>query len=343
MEKQFWEVIDVFCGIGGLTRGLLDAGMKVVAGFDIDGSCRYAYEYNNVKFVQADVRELTGFDLSAHYRTGARRVLVGCAPCQPFSRYSRNGRDQEWAAIPEFLRLIKETTPEIISMENVPGLRRRDVFSEFVDALTGLGYHVDYRIADCADYGVPQHRKRLILLGSRTGPISLLSGQALGARVATVRDAIGDLPKIQAGETDASDPLHSAAPLSARNLERIRVSTPGGTWRDWPPSLRLRCQTQDSTYPSVYGRMRWDEPGPTITTQFFGFGNGRFGHPDQDRALSLREGALLQSFPADYQFASDLGVASRKELGRHIGNAVPPRLAFAIGVSIMRHIAEVPE
>lgn len=340
MRAKQWEVVDVFCGIGGLTRGLLDAGLRVTAGFDIDESCRYAYEHNGVKFIQNDVQQLSYPSVSACYGKNAHRILVGCAPCQPFSRYARNGHAEEWAALPEFLRLIRATSPEIVSMENVPGLCRRAVFNAFVDDLLEMRYHVSYSIADSSDYGVPQHRKRLILLASRVGPISLLSGTDLGTHRATVRDAIGHLPAIRAGERSASDPLHAAAPLSPKNLARIQASVPGGTWRDWPASLRLQCQTERSTYPSVYGRMQWDEPAPTMTTQFFGYGNGRFGHPEQDRALSLREGALLQSFPPDYEFAPDHSVCPRKVLGRHIGNAVPPKLARAIGLSILDHIAK---
>ena len=161
----------------------------------------------------------------------------------------------------------------------------------------------------------------------------------------TVRQAIGNLSALKDGEQDANDLLHRACRLSPTNLKRIRQSTPGGTWRDWDEELQLECHNKESgkTYPSVYGRMSWDEPSPTITTQFYGYGNGRFGHPEQDRALSLREGAILQSFPPDYVFIDNDHPSNRREIGIHIGNAVPVELGRAIGISIQQHLQEVEE
>ena len=156
----------------------------------------------------------------------------------------------------------------------------------------------------------------------------------------TVRDAIGSLSPIKAGSAHEDDALHTASKLSSLNLERIRASQPGGTWRGWPEYLIAECHRRRTghTYPGVYGRMAWDVPTPTITTQFFGFGNGRFGHPEQDRAISLREGAILQGFPQKYAFAPDNTRIHFKALGRMIGNAVPVTLGRTIGHSIMRHI-----
>lgn len=159
----------------------------------------------------------------------------------------------------------------------------------------------------------------------------------------SVRDTIGDLVPIRAGETAKKDPLHCASRLSTVNLKRIQNSIPGGTWRDWSLDLQLSCHKKKSgvTYPSVYGRMEWDVPSPTITTQFYGYGNGRFGHPEQDRALSIREGAMLQSFPAQYAFVPPNEKVNKRVLGIHIGNAVPVALGRAIGISIQNHIEEV--
>jgi DNA (cytosine-5)-methyltransferase 1 len=156
----------------------------------------------------------------------------------------------------------------------------------------------------------------------------------------TVREAIGHLPALNAGDTYEGDAMHRACKLSPLNVRRIRASQPGGNWRDWPTGLVAACHRQESgqTYPSVYGRMEWDRPSPTITTQFFGFGNGRFGHPEQDRAITLREGAILQSFPEDYEFAPEDQATSFATLGRLIGNAVPVRLGEAIGRSINKHL-----
>jgi DNA (cytosine-5)-methyltransferase 1 len=180
-------------------------------------------------------------------------------------------------------------------------------------------------------------RKRLVLVASKLGPIRIPEFELPRS---TVRNAIGDLPLLFAGQEDPHDRLHRASNLSELNLERIRASSPGGTWRDWPEHLRAPCHVKDSgaTYPSVYGRMEWDEPAPTITTQCFGYGNGRFGHPEQDRAISLREAAMLQGFPKDYSFIPNDETVSFAKLGRLIGNAVPVTLAEIIGKLMVEHV-----
>ena len=182
-------------------------------------------------------------------------------------------------------------------------------------------------------------------MASHLGEIKLIPPLYDSEHYPTVRQAIGNLSALKDGEQDANDLLHRACRLSSTNLKRIRQSTPGGTWRDWDEELQLECHKKESgkTYPSVYGRMSWDEPSPTITTQFYGYGNGRFGHPEQDRALSLREGAILQSFPPDYVFIDSDHPSNRREIGIHIGNAVPVELGRAIGISIQQHLQEVEE
>ena len=341
--------VDLFCGIGGLTHGLEDAGIPVSVGFDIDESCRFSYENNNnAKFVCKDVSTLASNDIKAYYPKNATKVLVGCAPCQPFSRYSgkyrKNGHmDDKWRLLYSFASIIKGFTQEIISMENVPGLMQEQVFNDFKVSLIGLGYNIDVNVVDCASYGVPQSRKRLVLLASRLGNISLIPPLYKPEQYITVRDSIGHLPKIKDGETSDIDPLHTSSKLSELNKRRIIQSKQGGTWRDWDESLILSCHKKKTglSYSSVYGRMEWDKPSPTITTQFFGYGNGRFGHPEQNRAISIREGAILQSFPPDYVFYDSNKVKVRREIAAHIGNAVPVKLGHAIGISIKRHLEEV--
>ena len=341
--------VDLFCGIGGLTKGLELSGVTVAAGIDIDASCSFAYEANNNShFIHQDVTDVSADDIMRLYPANCIRALVGCAPCQPFSKYTKRYRkdgqtDDKWKLLYSFARIIRETSPDIVSMENVPDLSNETVFCDFINSLVELGYNVEWRVVYCPEYGVPQNRKRLVLLASNLGKISLVQAMYNPDNYPTVRDAIGNLPPIGAGEQDANDPLHKACSLSEINLRRIQNSVPGGTWRDWDESLQLRCHKKNSgkTYPSVYGRMNWDEPSPTITTQFYGYGNGRFGHPEQDRALSLREGAILQSFPRNYIFDDDLHPANRRELGIHIGNAVPVELGRAIGISIKKHLQEV--
>ena len=338
--------VDLFCGIGGLTKGLSLAGINVVAGIDIDESCKFAYESNNnSKFIAKDVTNITAEEINQLLPADGIKMIVGCAPCQPFSRYSlryrKNGRkDDKWKLLYSFSRIVKQCTPDIISMENVPSLAQEKVFKDFIEQLEILNYYVDWKIVFCPDYGVPQKRKRLVLLASRLGKIELISPLYTKENYRTVRNAIGDLPTIEDGEICETDVLHRSSKLSKLNKERIQQSVPGGTWRDWEDSLRLKCHSKKSgsSYPSVYGRMKWDEPSPTITTQFYGYGNGRFGHPEQDRALSLREGAILQSFPEDYIFIDDEHPSNKRELAIHIGNAVPVELGRAIGMSIQKNI-----
>ena len=233
--------------------------------------------------------------------------------------------------------------PDVVSMENVPELRNEQVFFDFANSLKELGYNVNYQVVYCPDYGIPQNRKRLVLLASLRGEIELIAPTHSPENYRTVRDAIGELPPISDGDIDENDPLHNSAKLSDLNIRRIRQSVPGGTWRDWDENLKLKCHQKKTgkSYASIYGRMAWNNPSPTITTQFFGLGNGRFGHPEQDRALSMREGALLQSFPPDYTFYDYKSEFSRREVGIHIGNAVPVELGRAIGTTIMNHLEEV--
>lgn len=336
--------VDLFCGAGGLTHGLSLAGINVRLGVDIDPSCEYPYIANNKsKFLLKPVEDLSAKDIQPHYRKNSLRLLAGCAPCQTFSTYNpkANKSDSRWWLLLHFLRLAKELSPELITMENVPGLMKHEVFKEFVNSLEKNKYCVSFQVVDCSNYGVPQQRDRLVLLASKLGPIKLLSPSELNVRRLTVRDAIGNLREISAGSADINDPLHTSSILSPINLKRIRVSRPGGTWRDWDQELIAECHKRETgqTYGSVYGRMDWDEPSPTITTQFYGFGNGRFGHPVQDRALSLREGAILQSFPKNYKFVPSGKMMIIKSIGRMIGNAVPVKLGEVIGLSIRAHVA----
>ena len=305
--------VDIFCGAGGLTRGLLDAGVKVVAGYDIDDSCRYAYEENNegARFYNESVSNLKADELVRLYPKGHVRALVGCAPCQTFSKYTqglKQTNDPKWTLLTQFGRLIQELQPDVVSMENVPELSDYRIFSNFLTLLRREGF---YFVQDPAkwivyapNYGIPQNRRRLVLLASRLGPIEIIPPTHHPEKYLRVRDAIGNLPPLGAGEACDTDPLHRSSSLSERNLQRIRASKQGGTWRDWPTALRADCHKEKTgkTYSSVYGRIEWDKPSPTITTQFYGYGSGRFGHPEQDRGLSLREGAILQSFPEGYQF-----------------------------------------
>ncbi len=341
--KQKISAIDLFCGAGGLTRGLEKAGIKVMAGIDIDPACEYPITKNTgASFIEQSIDEIDGERLKKIWGKTKNRLLAGCAPCQPFSTYSQGKvvkKDSKWRLLYEFLRLVEEAEPELVTMENVPLLQKYPVFKRFTNKLKRLNYHLDYGVVNCADYGVPQTRHRLVLLASKFGPINLIKPTHTSDKYITVRQMVENLKPLNAGETDVNDRMHQASLLSEKNLERIRQSEPGGTWRDWDRSLVAECHKKKSgkTYPSVYGRMCWDEPAPTMTTQFYGFGNGRFGHPEQDRAISLREGAMFQSFPKGYQFVCPGGPLYVKHVGRLIGNAVPVKLGQAIGRSIIKN------
>ncbi len=334
--------VDFFCGAGGLTRGLLDAGIEVLAGYDIDEECRYPYEYNNnTKFIKKDIHQITKEEVENHFPKNCIKVLAGCAPCQPFSKYTQGidtKSNHKWGLMGEFARLIKQINPDVVSMENVPESTRHEIFKFFLETLNELNYKIDYKIAYCPDYGIPQNRRRLILIASKKSKIEILPPTHKPCDYPTVRDAIGHLPKIKAGESHPTDPLHKSSRLSDINLKRIKASKPGNSWRNWSDDLILKCHKSKTgkTYPSVYGRMSWDKPAPTITTQFFGFGNGRFGHPEQNRAISLREGAIFQSFPNNYQFTKPDTTHTIRNIGRMIGNAVPVKLGKIIGESIVK-------
>jgi DNA (cytosine-5)-methyltransferase 1 len=342
--------VDLFCGVGGLTHGLIKSGISVRAGVDLDESCKYAFEKNNkAEFIHKNIKEFGTKDLNRLYRNGDIKVIVGCAPCQPFSRHTQKEKNREtkedWGLLYHFFEIINKVNPIVISMENVPQIVKHKVFSDFVDGLKSKNYHVTWQKVYCPNYGIPQKRTRLVLLASKLGEIKLMDPTHSPENYKTVKMAIGNLEPIKAGSSSENDRLHKSAGLLNINLERIKKSVPGGSWRDWEENLRANCHRKRSgeTYSSVYARMKWNKPSPTITTQFFSFGTGRFGHPEQNRAISIREGAILQTFPRKYRFAPPDSPLELKILGRHIGNAVPVRLGEIIGKSIIKHFKEYYE
>ncbi len=346
--QQNITAVDLFCGVGGLTHGLRRAGVDVRLGVDIDPACEYPYVSNNAaEFLLKPVESLKFKELHPYFQKDEVKLLAGCAPCQAFSTYNQKSNesvDDRWWHLLNFSRLVSELNPELVTMENVPRLIKQKVFSEFVRNLKTCGYHLNnyHSTVNCVEYGIPQQRSRLVLMAFKLGPIELLSPSEFGRKPKSVKQVIGRLPHLAAGEIDSNDPLHQCSTLSNINLRRIQFSKPGGTWRDWPTELVANChkKTTGKTYSSVYGRMTWHDPAPTITTQFFGFGNGRFGHPEQDRAISLREGAVLQRFPENYELTRPKELIHKKVIGRLIGNAVPVTLGEAIGASFLSHVSE---
>lgn len=341
------SVVDLFCGAGGLAHGFLNEGFRIEAGVDLDPACQFPFEHNNRStFHQMDITQVGSAAIAALLPKTGRRILVGCAPCQPFSSYTQRRMDFQYGLVSKFAEIICELKADVISMENVPALADYHggrLLSDFIIRLESSGYFVSSQLVYLPDYGLPQKRKRLVVLASRLGPISLERPPEEVSQE-TVADTIRGLPPLRAGEVDPHDPTHCASRVSDLNLRRLRASKPGGTWRDWDQSLVATCHRRSSGkgYGAVYGRMRWDEPSPTVTTLFYGFGNGRFGHPEQDRALSLREGAMLQTFPPSYAFAKPGIKPNMRATGRLIGNAVPVALGRIIARSVRQHLSHYP-
>jgi len=347
IRKSFKKVvaIDLFCGAGGLSHGLLKESVVVKAGFDIDPVCKFPFEANNkADFILKDVAKVTADEVKTFFGKGNNVTMIaGCAPCQPFSKYTQGidtSKDKKWSMLYHFARIVEEVLPDIVTMENVPQLMRHKVYADFESKLKSLGYNVSSSVVFCPDYGLPQTRQRLVLLASRLGRIELIRPTHKPEDYKTVKEIIGHLPVIRHGSAHKADRLHLASRLSDKNYERIKASKPNGSWLDWDKELVAKCHKKKGrkTYRSVYGRMSWDKPSPTITTQFVGFGNGRFGHPSQGRAISLREGALLQTFPKSYKFVKKDEPVVIKNLARLIGNAVPVDLGKIIGRSIVKHV-----
>lgn len=346
------NAVDLFCGVGGLTCGVQQAGINVIAGYDIDPRSQFAYEFNNnARFILKDIKKIDSKEITNLFPDDTDiKVLMGCAPCQPFSTYSHKYKNnentlQKMDLLDYFGKQIEYVQPDIVSMENVPQMVKEKVFDKFIQILNDNNYFIDYKVVFAPDYGVPQKRKRLLLLASKLGEIQLIPAQFNKDNYPTLQDTIGNLPKLKAGDTDLNDPLHRSRNLSELNMKRIKQSKPGGTWKDWDEELLLEAYKKKSgaSFGSVYGRLEWDKPANTITTQFPGIGNGRFGHPDQDRALSLREGAMLQTFPRDYLFTKPElgGKYPISQVALQIGNAVPPKLGEVIGNSILKHLEKI--
>ena len=329
------KAVDLFCGIGGLTNGLEQAGINVVRGYDFDNSVQHAYETNNkAEFKEMDITDLKVSEVKNLLKGSRHTLVAGCAPCQPFSSYQKN-KDIEsrrshykYMAFHHFMRIVKGVKPTFVTMENVRGILKDENFDFFVKDLEKLGYNVDYKVVDISKWGAPQKRNRMFLVASKAGEIKI---PTLNKKTVPLSDAIGHLKSVSAGEINKEDKMDEASRLSSLNIKRIRASKPGGTWKDWPRRLLLECykKPSGSTFTSVYGRLHKDKPSNTLTTQFTRYGTGRYGHYEQDRALTLREGAIIQTFPEDYSF--NVEKLGRTKVSMHIGNAVPPLAGKILG------------
>ena len=341
------RAIDLFCGAGGLTLGLRRAGWDVLVGIDVDEAVGETYRHNNPNtgFLAADLRSVTEEDILSLAGNTPRRdlLLAGCAPCQPFSKQRRRrglARCSDGTLLGQFARLVVALRPGSVMMENVPGITAVPGFSSFrrfLRILRDFGYGYEHRVLNARDFEVPQHRRRCVLLAVRGSearlPAPLIREPDQGG--VTVRASIGRFPAIAAGEAHRCIPNHVAAGLSPLNLERIRATpADGGSRRDWPERLTLDCHRRTLGFSDVYGRMWWDRVAPTLTSRCNSLSNGRFGHPEQDRAISLREAAALQTFPDDYEF-----FGTRNRIAGWIGNAVPVWFAEALGTAAIKAAA----
>lgn len=335
------KVIDFFSGCGGTSAGLQAAGAEIVLGIDRDPCARATFTANfpGAKFLERDVRKLRTAALAPFLEAdqSGHWLFSACAPCQPFSRQRRSKRknDDRAPLLWELIRFVRRYRPSYVFVENVPGLQslsqQLGPFDRFVAALRRFGYSVDSGIVEARSFGVPQRRGRLVLVASKLGDAQLLAPthgpSTPRPRFSTVWDWIGDLPPIAAGEAHSDVPNHRAMRLSPLNLKRIRATPEGGGRRDWPNGLRLRCHSSGySGHSDVYGRMRKHLPASGLTTRCLSLSNGRFGHPTQDRAISVREAASLQTFPRDFIFHGNL-----EAMATQIGNAVPVLLAQRFG------------
>jgi DNA (cytosine-5)-methyltransferase 1 len=336
--------VDFFCCAGGVTCGFKQAGIKVLGGIDIDGTYKDTYEKNNKgsKFIQSDIATLQ-FNMLER-ELGIRKdmdnlIFIGCSPCQYYTtiQTDKTKSTQTKLLLEDFKRFVDYFNPAYLFIENVPGLetKKGSPLANFKLFLEEKKYSFDDKIINAAHYNVPQNRKRYVLIASRLNRrLSIPDGNT--KEIKSVKETIGELKQIPSGYKDSSSLKHWSAQLKPINLKRIKnTSHDGGTRIEWKDNieLQLNCyKGKDNTFSDVYGRMYWDKPAPTITTKFHSISNGRFGHPEQDRGISLREGALLQSFPKSYIFFSNSLVL----ISRMIGNAVPPQLAKSIGQSIIK-------
>jgi DNA (cytosine-5)-methyltransferase 1 len=347
-ESSQFSAIDFFCGGGGMSCGLRQAGIHVIAGVDLDADAKETYEFNNkgTVFVQADIKTLDSDYLAKVLnvkKDDDTLIFVGCSPCQFYSiiNTDRERSLKSKDLLLDFARFVEYYRPGYVLVENVPGIvtNKNSILPSFLEKLNSLGYtNCAYKVVDLSYYGVPQSRKRFSLIATRLNKENVHLPIADGKR-AILKDFIGEqhgFAKVSAGNKDCSPMNHTTAGLSEKTLRRLqKTKHNGGSRLDWAddPELQLKCfEGKDDAFPDTFGRMCWDKPASTITTKFYSISNGRFGHPDEDRALSLREGATLQTFPRDYVFKST-GIEATAKL---IGNAVPCEYARRLGEMIIQ-------
>ena len=343
------KTLDFFCSVGGMTEGFENAGINVIAGIDIDPDCKGTYEKNhpNSKFLLKDIKKLrTNFFLKEMniQKNDDGLIMIGCSPCQHWTKINTEKGNSEPSKnlLVDFTRFVKYYRPGYIVVENVPGIEskpRESGLEMFLSFLSNNNYKYSKSILDMSKYGVPQKRVRFVLLATRHKNEIYFPDEACIIR--TLRNTIESLPEIGAGEHDETKKLHRSSALSEKNKKRLALTPEnGGTrlaWKDDPKLQISAYKGKDNIFRDVYGRMKWDTPAPTITTRFNSISNGRFGHPTQNRAISLLEGALLQTFRESYSFLGETDFM----IAKHIGNAVPPLFAEQLASKIKTHYIQL--
>jgi DNA (cytosine-5)-methyltransferase 1 len=339
MRPDEVSVIDFFSGCGGTSAGFRQAGLGIAGAIDHDhdSAATFQTNFHEANVIDRDIRDVSADEVHAMVPDGVR-LFAGCAPCQPFSRHNKyqSDADPRRNLLQVFQQFVTTLHPEFVVVENVPGLQNRSThgpLDNFLRALTDHGYETKVSVLRALEFGVPQERKRLVIVASRLGvPMLPRATHVVTKRPAcTVRKAIGHLRPLDDGGVDGLDPDHAAMRLSPANKTRIRATPEGGDRRNWDQSLVSDCHLVHGGHTDAYGRMWWDRPASGLTTRCLSYSNGRFGHPEQDRAVSLREAALLQTFPSSFRFKGSL--TSR---GRQVGNAVPPLMARKIAQALLK-------
>jgi len=335
-----FNAIDLFSGCGGLSEGLRQAGFNVIAGIELDRNATEVYKMNHseAEIFNEDIREFD-IDKIRNLLNGNKLYhLAGCPPCQGFSSIRRLNRkravkDERNNLILEYLRFIEELEPLTIMMENVPGLINYELFHDVIDKLKRMGYTIEKKVVNMVDYGIPQRRKRLIMVGSLLGEVNIVKGNS---EKKTVSDTIGQLEGVE--ETD--DPVHKIYPNHTKRIQKIISMIPedGGSRKDLKRKYWLECHKKEGVgFNDVYGRLRWNDVSSTITGGCLNPSKGRFLHPEKDRCITAREAALLQTFPKDYKFSTNI---PKTALARCIGNALPPKFSKIQAENIKEHLEQ---
>lgn len=336
-KHRKFTAIDLFSGCGGLSVGLYKAGFEIKSAIEINNDAVKTYRLNHAKtyLVQKDIRDVSIDEIKKLLKNKPLHLLAGCPPCQGFSSIRRlngiNKRDKRNNLIFEFLRFVEALKPYTIMMENVPGLMNYYKFKQMLSKLRKLGYYIDIQIVNVKNYGVPQRRKRLVLIGSKLGIINVAQGKY---KKRTVRDTIGKIEPT----TLTKDPIHKIFPRHSLRVKKIihSISKDGGSRNDMHWKHRLKCHNKKNVgFNDIYGRMRWDDVSTTITGGCLNASKGRFLHPTKNRTITGREAALLQTFPKTYKFPQDISITS---LALLIGNALPPKFSHIQCKSIKKHL-----